>query len=284
MACLKSTRDQYGNAQYKDYIQSINITLASNNVFARYVDAEGGTSTLNGISRAIHDIQKLDNSEIQTLVLRPVKSSYYQYRTITFTNICGKIIHAKTPFDCFRPQVYPFISEIKNGFGSFRGLFGVNCNLVLCGSEQSTLFRGATSTRDIREYIDHAIQPDSIGDVFVHMLCATSRLGKPIHGYKNDILTRNMVGQAGWNARMQMETEEKAYMFSFKIDTFSPEFLHEIAPQIHHPISSLLINVNFKGSMNFFLSIDSNTPFSVDLEEKYRPIFEHFHNVISESS
>lgn len=284
MACLKSTRDPHGNRQHIDYIQSINITLATGNVFARYVDAKEGTSTLNGISRAIHDIRKLDNSEIQTLVLRPIKSSFYQRRPVTFTNICGKIIHAWTPFDCFRSQVYPFISEIKNGFGSFRGLFGVHCNLVLCGSEQSTLFRGATSTRDIQEYIDHAIQPDSIGEVFVHMLCATSRLGKPIHGYKNEILTRNMVGRAGWNARMQMETEEKAYMFSFKVDSFSPEFLQTIAPQIQHPISSLLINVNFKGSMNFFLSIDSKTPFSVGLEDLYRPIFEHFHNVISESS
>ena len=258
----------------------VHARFASGNVLGRYLPNEKNDSTLHQldqISIMLRDMFAVDSSHLEHVSIQQGDVAHTQERAVTFTNICGKISH--TGFrHCFRSTVLPFLQDIHNGFGSFRGIFGLHCNLILCGSRKCTLFRGATSTCDVETTISHAIHPESIDSVHVHMLCATTRIGKPIFGHKNSMLMHELVHNSNWQGHMLMQTEEKAYMVSFKIDNFDPTFLKSLIGD--HQVTNLLLNINLKGSINFFLSVAPTTEFQVGVENAFVPLLQHMRDVV----
>lgn len=265
-------------------IMTVSACFASGNTLGRYqpVAREDPLATLDAVGELVRNMAQLDLSEVKAVTIKYSSRSHTRARSVTYTNICGKIMHTGSKHN-FRPSIQPFVQTISNGFGNFRGVFGMRCNLIMCGSDKCTLFRGATKSTDIHEIIEHSLFVDSIAAIYVHMLCATFRVGKPIYGMKNEILANAMQNQPYWNAHMQMQTEEKAYMFSFKITNFDKSWLETLLG-VPCLVNSLLVNINFKGSVNLFLAVDSATLFAADIEEQFRPLLNHVRALIVASA
>lgn len=263
-------------------VMIIAVTFESGNAFGRYhrVDSTANNlDMLDAISAAVSSTKRLDDSPVASVSVKYRSRAYTRARSITFTNICGKIMHTGSRHS-FRESILPFVQNISNGFGHFRGLFGMRCNLVMCGSNKCTLFRGATASSDISEMIEHSLYPDCIADIYVHMLCATFRVGKPIYGAKNDSLAAAILNQPYWSAHMQMQTEEKAYMVSFKMESFDRQWLATLFGDSNLSVNSLLININWKGSVNCFLAVNSATKFCLNIETAFQPLLEHVRMLI----
>lgn len=87
-----------------------------------------------------------------------------------------------------------------------------------------------------------------------------------------------LVNNCNWHGHMLMQTEEKAYMVSFKIDNFDPIFLKTLIGD--HQVINLLLNINLKGSINFFLSVAPTTAFEVGLEDAFVPLLQYMRDVV----
>ena len=270
-------------AMNHDAMTTIAVSFASKNSFGRYADLSSNNvlNQLDAIAAVVDTVSSMDASEVRTVTINEHRAGFTVARNVTYTNICGKILHCGSRY-CYRETVQPFVQTIQNGFGTFRGLFGMKCNLVLCGSDKCTLFRGAIASADIDSMIQHAMFPENIQEVCVHMLCATFRVGKPIMASKNDLLVQGLTQNPHWSGRMLMQTEEKAYMVSFKLDKFDQQWLANTmqAPEVN----SMLVNINLKGSVNLFLAVDSCTPFYVGVEDKFKPLLEHIRETIANTT
>jgi len=100
-------------------------------------------------------------------------------REVTVTNICGKMLHC-TATHTIQPAVAPLVLHVNNGFGCFSALYGPNCNLHTSSTNSVTIFRAARRSRDVCEAIAHALTPESIVQVTVHMIVASARVSHPV--------------------------------------------------------------------------------------------------------
>ena len=242
---------------------------------------------LNQISSFVHKIENDLASKIVKIVILKSSRGCTEHRDVYYTNICGKVSHytSNGVSSPFIDGVKPLVRKIQNGFGLFHGVFGKKCNLLTCSTGRCTLFRGANSTKDVAEMIDHTLLPQVIGPSYIHMLVASSRISKPIYATKNKAFLNAILSDRRWTSHMQMLSEERSYMVSFKIEKMDRAWLESICnAEAAATVNNLLININFKGSINYFLSILPTTPFQINLEHQYTAIFRVFHNTILNSS
>ena len=236
---------------------------------------------LDAIATAIREMATVAQTDLMTVCVTKYVGAYTQHRAVIFTNICGKITHGGSRH-CYRDTVAPFVQTIENGFGTFRGLFGMKCNFLLCGSNKCTLFRGATKSSDVSDMMAHSFWPENISHVNVHMLCATFRLGKPICGVKNTLLMHSILNHSKWQAETVMQSEEKAYMTSFRLKKFNKPWMQSIIPG--KSAKSILLNINFKGSVNVFLAVDSETEFREGIESDFMPLLLYVQQMLDKAT
>lgn len=191
-----------------------------------------------------------------------------------FSNICGKVQH----WDCvqaLRAEVLPFSHYVHNDFGSFVCLFSVACNLHTSTAMTTTLFRGATSTRDASAVIEHGLRADAIRRVTVHMMVCSCHLAHPV-SMQSGALLRGLADVGLWRAARQTVPEEMQYMHSFKLTGFDAAALGSgMAPP-----KSMLVNVSRTGAVNMFLSTAADTLFEVDMEHAYLPLYTRVFEVL----
>ena len=209
-------------------------------------------------------------SEVASIDLSPCSAAKFRKtysRAVYFTNICGKVVHCHVAHT-INPGVQPLVHKVVNGFGRFSALFGPHCNLLTSSTNTVTLFRAARRSRDVFSALEHAINPDSVASIALHMLVATARVAHPIIlqcAFVDAVFARD----DRWTAVTVLKTEEGAHMKSIALSGLSPAWVRSIADGLQVP-SKILVNLTKNGAINMFMSIDD--AFVVDMEFKYIPL------------
>jgi len=190
-------------------------------------------------------------------------------REVTFTNICGKVLHCAAAHT-IQPGVLPLVVHIDNGFGRFFALYGPNCNLQTSSTKTVTIFRAARRSRDVCVAIEHALTPESIIEVTVHMIVASARVSHPIC-LQCDYMDAVFRDDPRWTAHTVVKTEEGAHMKSIRIFDVSAAWVGSLGHGLRVP-TNIMVNITKNGGVNVFMSIDD--AFCEDVELKYVPIYE----------
>jgi len=197
-------------------------------------------------------------------------------RDVYFANICGKVIHCSAVC-VIRAAMQPMVCKVANAFGRFSGLFGPHCNLLTSSTNSVTLFRAARHSRDVMVAIEHALNPETIATVTLHMLVATARIAHPIC-LQCVFVDRIFLTDSRWTAFTVVKTEEGAHMKSIALSHFDPEWIKSVGRDLQVP-SKILLNITKNGAVNMFMSVQEM--FSKDIEYKYVPLYDILVAIIS---
>jgi len=157
-------------------------------------------------------------------------------RDVTFTNICGKVLHSASAHT-IQPALLPLVVHIDNGFGRFFALYGPNCNLQTSSTNTVTIFLAPRSSCDVCVAIEHALTPESIIKVTVHMIVASARVLHPIClqcGYMDAVFR----GDPRWTAQAIVKAEEGAHMKSIWIFDVSEAWVCSLGHVLRIPRTS----------------------------------------------
>ena len=243
--------------------------LATRNVF----------ETLADLARVVRLCQERFHAPPTLIIVRDKPPGVGPKSRIKYTNICGKIDHV-TNRPIHHPGVQPLVKVVSNGFGRFRGLYSRHCNLLTCTTQSSTLFRGGRSSKGVDKAVLHAMNPDNIYRMTVHMLVAHARLG---HGVCVDshYLDQHVSQDSRWTCVSMAQHEEMAYVKSLRLTNFSAEFVS--AMKIQAP-ETVVLSVSKNGSVNFFVTMASDVKFERNIEHRYTPFLQALVDVVREGS
>lgn len=225
-------------------------------------------TTLAALRLLVEESEQRFSAKVAHVLVRDKPPEVLPAQSIRFVNICGKIDHLHH-HRIYQPGVTPLLVPVKNSFGNFRGLYSEQCNLLTCTSKSSTLFRGARSAARVLKVVKHAINPDNISAMTVHMLVANGRLG---HGVciNSYYLEHHMGRDPRWRCESLPANEDMSYVKSMRLSDFATEFLQSL----HVPVPrAVLINISKHGSVNFFMTMQENVPFNAQVEAQFRPLF-----------
>lgn len=261
---------------------TISVTDKAGSRFGRYVTCERSEDLLSHVSRVLAEFDGTSSVVVST-----GPDHHFEMQPVTFTNVCGKINHRTAPY-VVRDELLPLLVHVTNSFGTFKALYSPLCNLTICHVGNCTLFRGARSCLDVRHVASHALRTNCVTDAFLHMLVASSRVGKPVSG-SNFRLKHVLCSDPRWSARTREETEDKAYQCCFELSGFDEQWLGVLLQGRARAPTKLLLNINRKGSVNYFLSLVPSTKMKcfdhdgVD-EQVFKPVCEFFHSLIEAHS
>jgi len=239
--------------------------------------AAGGT-VLRTVATLCASAAEVFECEVGTVHVSECTAGHYDKvwrRDVTFTNICGKVLHCAAAHT-IQPAVQPLVVHIDNGFGRFFALYGPNCNLQTSSTKTVTIFRAARRSRDVCVAIEHALTPESIIEVTVHMIVASARVSHPIC-LQCDYVDAVFRDDPRWTARTVVKTEEGAHMKSIRIFEVSGAWVASLGRGLKVP-TNIMVNITKNGGVNIFMSIDD--AFCEDVELKYVPIYEAFVAII----
>ena len=268
--------------------KTVKITATNGDIFGRYIHTRQNSQEndkFTAMTTAIREIEQISSSNLKEAVLCKGPGHHFSCRDVYFSNICGKLLHYPLPF-ILREETRPMHQVVKGGFGEFTYLASPFCNFTVCNSGKCTLFRGAKSTHDVTRVAAHALHTQNVRVAFLHMLVASSRIGHPIY-QKNSILRHAFSSDSRWHAQVRHETEDRQFQVCFELKFICFKWTKSIAPHVPYPLKALMININRKGSVNYFLSLDPATEFDLaqeGAEEHYRPIYTFFHEFIAQYS
>lgn len=260
----------------------ISVTDEAGSRFGRYVTCERSGDLLTHVSRVVTEFEGT-----ASVVISTGPGHHYELQPVAFTNVCGKINHRMAPY-VVRDELLPLLVHVTNSFGTFKALYSPLCNLTICHIGNCTLFRGARCCVDVQHIASHALRTDCVTGAFLHMLVASSRVGMPVSG-SNAGLRHFMCSDSRWSARVREETEDKTYQCCFELCGFDQQWLHGLLAEHSQAPTKLLLNINRKGSVNYFLSLVPSTKMKwfdddgVD-EGVFKPLCDFFHTLIQTHS
>lgn len=243
------------------------VRMANDVAVKRCFPRECVFATLEALSTLIAHC-KTHFGPVTQVIVRDRPAGVLDRHPVRFTNICGKIDHV-SHHRIYQPGVQPLVRPIKNAFGKFHGVYSKHCNLLTCTSKTSTLFRGGRNSRQIFRVIQHAIQPQNLCKMTVHMFVATARLGYGIV-VASRYLNHYVAQDPRWTCTTMPYHEEMSYVNSMKLTDFDPVWIKSLglsAPQ------SVVVNVSKNGSVNFFMTMGAGVRFTQGVEVKFRPLF-----------
>ena len=169
---------------------------------------------------------------------------------------------------------------MHNNFGRSSHLYGPGCNLTTGGSLNVTIFRAARCSRSIQRTLDHAVNPESIARMDVHMLVASARMAHPVclHCATVDAA---FARDARWSAQSVMKTEDGANTKSIQLTRIDPAWIGTLGAALCVP-SSILVNVTKNGAINMFMSVADT--FRGGVEDEYRPVYQALIDIIHDAS
>ena len=189
-----------------------------------------------------------------------------------FSNICGKVEHYDV-CKVIRDSVAPYIVAQNDSFGQALSLFSRQCSLRVSKAMTNTLFRGGSSSAEIADVIEHALLPETIRRITVHMIVASARLGRPVL-MQEDFFVHKMQDVPHWHCQQNVTDEEKQKYHSIQLTRFSPAWLAQMGISESNRPQSCLLNVCRTGAINLFVSVAPGVPFSVGIERLYVPMLE----------
>lgn len=251
------------------------IHLRNKIVIKRGLDTPTPLSNLSYLQALICDCEQRFESVVEHVVVREKPAAVQPPSPLRFTNMCGKMDHV-THRPVFQPGVLPLTRPVKNAFGKFHGLYSKHCNLLTCTSKSSTLFRGGCSSKNIQTVLDHALNPDNICRITMHMLVATARLG---HGICVDssYLEQHVGSDPRWKCQVSIQHEDMSYVKSLRLSDFDKTWTDSLAvpaPQ------SLVVNISMHGSINFFTTMGGGVGFEEGVEHRFEPFLAEVLGVI----
>jgi len=255
----------------------VRVSTDNGAALARHLDAPSLMCMLSGLSALCEETACRFGSSVSSVCVDPGAHTQTG-RAFRFTNICGKIVHYAHP-EFYRPGVQALVTEAKNEFGCSDSLYSADCNLVTTRSRTNTLFRGGNNTARIMQCIEHAFAPEAVKDATVHMLVGNVRLAHPVNVLCG-FVDRMMTEDARWECRVDMLSEEQAYMKSMRLSRMRPACVGAGSVLADHLPAALLVNINKNGSINLFMTLDHPVPLSTSVEALYEPIFREVIDVI----
>lgn len=235
--------------------------------------------TLSFLHELFVQCEQRFEARVVRVVIRDKPEGVAERSPIKFSNICGKIDHVSRR-NLYYPAVTPLLVNVKNGFGNFRGLYSKHCNLLTCTSQSSTLFRGGRCSRAIEKVVSHAILPESIANMTVHMLVAIARLGRGVCVNAN-YLDHQLARDERWTCVSMPQHEDMTYVKGFKLKNFKEKFIQEF--KIASP-QSVVINVSKHGSVNFFMTLQSDVTFRSGVEHTFIPFLQMLLDVVESTT
>lgn len=197
---------------------------------------------------------------------------------LAFTNIVGKIKH----YDCcqtLRPEVKDLAQDIYDGFGGFWCISSPHCNLRASKACTITLFRGGRDTSRISHVINHAVLPETIKSVTIHMMVISTRLGHAV-AQNCVLLMQQMQASTSWQA---YSTYDEGDMTNFKgiiLHKFTKDFLQQFDMPVDP--SKVRLNIARTGTMNMFLSLKQPLLLDTGVELRYLPFLKALENIVFE--
>lgn len=227
---------------------------------------------------AQNDLDRFDSRILEVQLVECSHEAKAAHATV-FTNICGRITHVPGR-QIYQAGVRPFVTRCSDGFGITTNLFSPYCNLSTHEKNTATLFRGATATHEAKTVMDHAICPDAIGSITVHMLVATARLGRNIcmHSY---FVENSLQQDPRWKAQAIPQLDHMSYMKSVRVSEFAAELHEQLGAT---PPRAIVLNISKHGCINFFVTMPKDLAFFSGLELAYRPYCELLLSVVKNSS
>ena len=197
-----------------------------------------------------------------------------------FMNICGKIQHIDPHKGVATDSVSPYLQTVENGFGSFLGLFDIDCNLLVCNTGLTTLFRGASSTAGVQKVVQRSLNPNNITTMTLNMLVAAAHLGRPVSA-KNDSMAQALLNAKQWSCSVTAVADDMcSYTCAFKITNMLPEWLTTFGITDVDMIQKIVVNINFNGSVFFFVTVLPSTPFKLGMECQMKPALDAIYQLI----
>ena len=235
--------------------------------------------TISALRELVEECTRRFSAPVKSVVVRDKPGGVIARKPIHFTNICGKIDHVPHR-PIYQPGVRPLLKSVKNAFGNFRGVYSRHCNLLTSTSKSSTLFRGGNCSKAIELVVGHAIDPDNINAMTVHMLVANARLG---YGTRVDsrYVDACMINDNRWSCESMTQHEDMSYVKGLKLTNFDSDYVRSVgipAPQ------SVVVNVSKHGSVNFFMTLASNVNFRRKIENDYIPFLESLMECIRDAT
>lgn len=186
---------------------------------------------------------------------------------IYFTNICGKIDHYDV-CSVTQPGIQPYVKDHTDAFGSALCIYSKECSLRINKALTNTLFRGGGSTAGIAQVIRHAILPETVRDISVHMIVASARLGWPVFMHEQFLVSK-FQDCKDWQCQENIIDGEMQKYHSLKLHSFDGDWMRRMGLEDKHRPQSCLLNICRTGTVNMFLSISPGVPFEEDLETRY---------------
>tara|TARA_Y100000389_G_scaffold191290_2_gene217194 strand:+ start:6825 stop:7607 length:783 start_codon:yes stop_codon:yes gene_type:complete len=255
------------------------MRLANGIVIKRCIPDTNVFETLSALTATVQQCWERFGASAGLVIIRDKPHGVGPKSGIKFTNICGKIDHISSR-RVYHPGVEPLVKSVSNGFGRFKGIYSKHCNLLTCTTRSSTLFRGGRRSKAIAKVVEHAIDPESISRMTVHMLVANARLG---HGVCVDshYLDNYVSEDPRWRCVPIPQHEEMAYVKSLRLTEFQQEFASSM--KISAP-DSIVVSVSKNGSVNFFVTMSSDVEFRRNIEREYIPFLEELMEVVNRGS
>ena len=189
-----------------------------------------------------------------------------------FSNICGKIEHYDV-CKVTKDAVAPYVVAQSDSFGRALGVFSKHCSLRISKAMTNTLFRGGSSSAEIAEVIDHAILPETIRQITVHMIVASARLGRPVL-MQEDFFIHRLQALPHWHCQRHVTDEEMQKYYSLQLTRFDADWLLQMGVPPGSRPQSCLLNVCRTGTINLFVSVAPGVRFFVGIEHTYTRMLE----------
>ena len=170
-------------------------------------------------------------------------------------------------------------TQVRNNFGRSSHLYGPGCNLTTGGSLNVTIFRAARCTRSIQSTLDHAVNPDSIARVDIHMLVASARLAHPVC-LQCATVDAAFARDQRWRAQSVVKTEDGANTKSIQLTCVDPAWIASLGG-ISVP-TNILVNITKNGCVNMFMSVADS--FRLGVEDGYRPVYQAIVDIVHAAS
>ena len=246
------------------------VVVNTNDTVIRMVDEEADVlSEISGLCRRVLEARAPEDHVIRVVVSCDDMFNLRPMELPRCSNLCGKITHLPAT-EIYNPGVKPYIRKTKNLFGNFTCVYSKNANFHTGVALSSTLFRGGSSTRNIKRAIAHIFVGCYVESVLVHNCVFTGNLGVPVS-------RSNSAVQKGLQTEFECRAEplvgvcdENMFAISLLLKDFGKPLVDVAAGD--SAVASVRVNICRTGVLNIFIAVPGGVDARTHLDETLAPV------------